>query len=99
MNIYEKIQEAKIMILKAKLKKTGENKFSGFKYFELADILPAIIGICNELKLFTQISFTDEYAELLIVDTEKPEDKLTYYSPMKETELKGCNAIQALRRS
>lgn len=96
MNIYEKMNEAKIHILKAKLKKSGENKFAGFKYFELADILPEIVDICQQLKLHTKVTFTESEAVLTITNAEDPKEILHVTSPMKETELKGCNAIQAL---
>ena len=96
MNIYEKMQIAKLSILKANLKKSGENKFAGFKYYELADIVPTIIQICNDIKLFTSISFSNDYATLEIINAEEPTEKLLYSSPMKELELKSCNQIQAL---
>ena len=96
MNIYEKIQLVKESILNAKIKKSGENKFAGFKYYELADITPTIVELCNKHKLYTGISFTKELALLTIINIEKPDEILTYTSPMEELELKGCNKIQAL---
>lgn len=96
MNIFEKMQKAKELILVANLKKSGVNKFAGFKYYELADILPTIIQICNELKLFTSISFSQEVALLEIINIDEPTEKLQFCSPMKETSIKGCNEIQAL---
>ena len=42
MNIYEKMQKAKVDLQKEDLKKTGENKFSNYKYYELGDFMPAI---------------------------------------------------------
>ena len=77
-------------------KKSGENKFAGFKYYELADITPKIIEVCEELKLHTGITFTNESATLVITNIEKPEEQLIYQSPMRELSLKGCNEIQAL---
>lgn len=96
MNIFDKMNVAKLSILKTNLKKSGENKFAGFKYYELADILPTIIQVCNDLKLFTSISFREDVALLQIVNIEEPTEHLEYLSPMKELQLKGCNAIQAL---
>lgn len=96
MNIFEKVQRAKDNILKANLKKSGKNKFAGYTYYELSDLLPTIIQVCNDLKLFTKVTFTDEYAILQIINIEKPEETLEYTSPMKELSLKGANAIQAL---
>lgn len=60
------------------------------------DLLPTIIQVCEELKLFTKINFTEENAILEIINIEKPEETVIYTSPMKELSLKGANAIQAL---
>lgn len=96
MNIYEKMQEAKVRLQEKKLKKTGINRFSNYQYYELGDFMPAINEICKELKLFTQVTFEKEVAKLTIIDTEKIEDKLEYCSEMVKATLKGCNEIQAL---
>ncbi len=99
MNIYEKIQQVKLKLLEANIKKSGHNKFAGYDYYELADFTPFIIQFCTELKLFTAISFTKEAATLTIINSENPEEKLYYTSPIEELELKGCNRVQALRRN
>ncbi len=96
MNIYEKMQKAKVELQKKDLKKTGENKFSNYKYYELGDFMPAINEICLELKLFTHVNFNKENAILTIINTEKTDEKLEYVSEMVKTTLKGCNEIQAL---
>ena len=96
MSIYKKIQIVKEKILTANLKKTGENKYAGFKYYELADFTPTIIKLCNEVGLFTKISFDNEIATLKIINSDKPEEVEEYTSPMRDLELKGCNKIQAL---
>lgn len=98
MNVFEKIQKIKLSLLGSNIKKSGENKYSGFKYFELADFLPTIIKLCDENKLFTAVSFNNEEATLTIVNCEKPDETVVYTSPMKDLELKGCNSVQALRR-
>ena len=51
MNIYEKMQEARIRLQKLKIKKTGWNEYSKFDYFELGDFLPDIMSIFKTLKL------------------------------------------------
>lgn len=96
MNIYEKMQKAKVELQKKDLKKTGENKFSNYKYYELGDFMPAINEICEKLGLFTQVNFEPEFATLTIINTEKTDEKLEYMSEMVKTTLKGCNEIQAL---
>ena len=37
MNIYEKLQSARVKLQSKKLKKSGKNKHTGFSYFELAE--------------------------------------------------------------
>lgn len=105
MNIYQKIQAVKKELSERELKKSGENKFSGFKYYELGDFLPSIIELCTKYGLFTQITFTEDKGILNIVDcnaevvqegTPSEYRIVQYESPLKELELKGANAIQAL---
>lgn len=96
MNIYEKLNEARIKIADKGLAKTGNNTFSGFKYFELSEILPIVTKVNAELKLFSAFSFLRDTATLEIVNAEKPEEKVTFsfaYSPDGAT-LKACHKIQ-----
>jgi len=95
-NIYQKIQSVKSQILQANLKKSWKNKFAWFDYYELSDIMPAITELCNQVGLFTHITFNNEYATLTIVNIDNPEETVQYHSPMRELELKWCNAIQSL---
>lgn len=96
LNIYQKIQMVKTQILRSNLKKSGKNKFAWFDYYELSDIIPTIIDLCNQYQLFTHITFTNEEAVLSIIDAENPESLVQYKSPMREIELKWCNQIQSL---
>lgn len=108
MNIYEKMQKIKLELSARELKKTGENTYSGFKYYELGDFMPSIIELCEKYQIFTQITFTNEEAILLIIDSDlsnaiKISENNTldyrcikYTSPMRDLELKGANSIQTL---
>ena len=96
LNLFQKLQKARVELQEMNLKKSGQNKFAGFKYFELSDFLPAINVICNNIGLFTAISFTNEYATLRIYDCDDMEKFIEFTSPMKEIEQKGCNSIQSL---
>lgn len=61
-----------------------------------ADFTPTIINLCNEVGLFTKITFNNEEAKLTIINSDKPDQREEYTSPMRTLELKGCNQIQAL---
>jgi hypothetical protein len=93
--VYAKLQKARMMLQAAPLKKSGHNKFAGYQYFELGDFLPTINQIFNELGLCSVVSFTKDYAELRIVDTDNG-GSIVFSSPMAEANLKGCHPIQNL---
>lgn len=96
MNIYEKLQTIKLELLQSNLKKSGRNHFANFAYYELSDILPAIMSTCSKYKVFTKISYTDTLAELTAINAENPEETVTITSPMRDVSLSKCNEIQSL---
>ena len=96
MNIYEKLQNAKVELQEMNIKKSGHNDFSNYDYFELKDFLPEINELFQKIKLCSIVSFNNEYATLEIVNSEKVDEKIVFTSPMKELNLKGANAIQSL---
>lgn len=96
LNLFQKLQQARVELQEMNLKKSGHNKFAGFSYYELGDFLPAINIICNNVGLFTAISFDNEYAILRIYDCEDMDKFVEFKSPMKEIQQKGCNEIQSL---
>lgn len=96
MNVFEKLQIARVELQNTALKKTGKNKYSKYDYFELGDFLPTINIIFAKHKLFSQVSFTDTQATLKVINTEKPEEVIEFTSPMASADLKGCHPIQNL---
>lgn len=95
-NVYEKLQQARVTLQNSKLKKSGKNAYAGFSYFELADFIPTVNNIFNELKLFSNFSIIAGVATLTIINSEKPEESTVFSMPTTELQLKGCTAIQAL---
>ena len=93
MNVFEKLNEARIRFQNANVKKSGKNSYAGYTYYELADILPAINKIAQELKFSCIVNFTPDLATLDFVDCEKNE-KITFTSPMSEASLKGAMEVQ-----
>lgn len=93
MNVFEKLNEARIRFQNAGVKKSGKNSYAGYTYYELADILPAINKIAQELKFTCVVNFTKELATLEFVDCEKNE-KIQFTSPMASASLKGCHEVQ-----
>jgi len=95
LNVYQKLQTARIALGEMKIKESGENKFAGYKYMELGDFLPQINKLCKEHGLCGLVSFGD-VATLTIVNTDKPEETIVFTSPMSSADLKGCHAVQNL---
>lgn len=94
MSVYKKLQEARVKFHSKSLKKTGENKFAKYFYFELGDFLPTIQEVFHEVGLVGVCSFTADVATLRVVDADKPDDVIEFTSPMGSADLKGCHVVQ-----
>jgi hypothetical protein len=87
--------QARVKLQNMEIKKSGLNKFAGYSYFELADFIPPIQSIFNELGLCGIVTFNTEYAQLCITDVEDG-TVVVITSPMAEANLKGAHPIQNL---
>lgn len=95
MKVYINLQRARVELQKMNLKKSGNNTYAGYKYFELADILPAINELQVKHQLFSFVEFTSDLATLTIVSTEDG-STVKFTSPMSTANLKGCHDVQNL---
>jgi hypothetical protein len=96
MSVYKKLMDARIQLQGKAMSKSGNNKFAGYKYFELGDFLPAIQEIFSGLGLCGVVSYGKEDATLTIIDIENPADRIVVGSPMSSAALKGAHEIQNL---
>lgn len=96
MNIYEKLQAMRVALQGMNIKKSGENKFAGYKYYELGDFLPPINQLMKEHGVCSAVSYGAEEATLTLYNIEKPEESIIFFSPMAKAELKGAHPIQNL---
>ena len=96
LNVYGKLAVARGKFLEAPVKKSGVNRFAEYKYFELEDIVPVATSIFANLGLVYVISFDNELATGRLVNVDKPEEEIVFTSPMRDLEVKGMNAVQAL---
>lgn len=95
MPVQKKLMQARILLSSKELKKSGENKFAGYKYFELGDFLPHTMEIFYDLDLSSVVSFSQDMASLTITDHED-NTSICITSPMAEANLKGAHPIQNL---
>lgn len=84
MNLNESIIKIRVELQKSNLKKSGENKYAGFKYFELADFLPRLNELMNEehindvFTIETDINETSVAKLTLIKGEEKQEYRMPF---------------------
>lgn len=95
-NIYQRLINARLDLQKADLKKTGNNKFAGYKYFELGDFLPKVQEIFNSQGLLGVVSYGREEASLTIINIDNPDERIVVGTPMSSAALKGAHEIQNL---
>ena len=96
MNVYQKLNAARAKFHSIELKKSGHNKFAGYKYFELGDFIIPALEIFKEQGLTSIISFGKETADMRIINNDKPEEVIVIESPMSTAALKGCHEVQNL---
>jgi len=96
MNIYEKLQTARVELQKTALKKSGLNKFAGFRYFELGDFIPAVNVLFAKHKMLAAFNIMNDLATLTIVNTEEPKEMIVFSSPFADANIKGTTPVQSL---
>lgn len=96
LNVYQKLQKCRVALQQKALRKSGKNSFAGYSYYELKDFLPAVNELYLEHGLCSIVSFDKEIATLTIVNSDNPEEKIIFTSPMASAQLKGCHEIQCL---
>jgi hypothetical protein len=93
MAVYSKLAAARAKLRGQVLKKSGQNKFAGYQYFELGDFLHPTLEIFDQLGLIGIVSFTKDEASLAIVDMEGG-GEIVITSPFGSAALKGCHEVQ-----
>ena len=99
MNVYQRLQIARLSLQEKKLTKSGKNKFAGYEYFELQDFLPTVQTIFSDTGLCPIYRVASDHATLTIYNAEKPEEQIVFTAPMASAELKGCHPVQNLGAS
>lgn len=69
----KKIGEARNFFSEMNIKKSGQNKYQKFKYFELQDIIPAKNSICDHLNIIDIFNYSSTMATLGIYDLDQPD--------------------------
>ena len=97
-NIYSSLGKIQCELQGIELKKSGFNKFGGFKYYELEDILPTVQQLCFKHHVLLDFTFTKEEGMLNLRMWENPQEVFTSripLPPLKEMNKK-MNIVQSL---
>lgn len=94
MNVYEKLNEARIRFRNSGIKKEGKNTYAEFKYFRLDEIIPIKQDIFKELRLADAITFGNDTATLTIFNVDYPEEFIEFSSQLAPDESLIKNPIQ-----
>lgn len=94
LNLRQKILEARIRFLDAKVKKTGHNEYSKFDYFRLEDIVPAAEKICKDLGICVMFDSPAGSAIMHVYDCDSDE-KFDISMEMKDVKITATNEMQA----
>jgi len=95
MSVYAKLNKARLQFHALPLKKSGHNKFAGYRYFELGDFLVPALQICDSVGISCTISFAGGDATMRIVDIEDG-SSIILNTPMADAATKGQLPIQSL---
>ena len=96
MNIYQKLTAARKMFAEKGVKKSGINRYAGFKYYTLDDIIPVKLDIFNEVGLCDFVQFNDHGAVLRVVNADNVNEHVDFASPVAPDESLISNPIQKL---
>ena len=84
MCILKKIAIIQRNLMSKDIPKSGYNKFAGFNYHELEDLLPPITRECFDQELILLFDFTESEAILKITNWNDAKDFIPYTVPMPE---------------
>lgn len=105
-NVYQRLLAARAKFLESDVQKTGKNMHLSFKYFELNDIVPPATRIFTEVGLVGLVNFTADTATMTIINTDNPEETITFTAPFNQiapivsnTGKQATNEMQALGSS
>jgi urease beta subunit len=96
--VYAKLQKCRVELQNMELKKSGHNKFAGYRYFELGDFLPAVNTLFDIYGIAYSLQFDREMATMFIIDVDTG-SSIKFTCPMEQAILKGCMPVQNLGAS
>lgn len=98
-NVLAKLAELRERLSEMDIRKSGENTFARYRYFELEDFLPLVNHLSNKIGLCGVFNVINGIARLDIYDTFITDSNwasISFEIPFSEAQLKGCHPVQNL---
>jgi hypothetical protein len=104
MNVFEKLQTIRCELQDMNLKKSGravvgKDERGGKvyrEYYELSDFMPQANKLMQKHKAATTLTFGQDLAVLTFINSEAPEERIEFTSPMSTAALGNCHPVQNL---
>lgn len=96
MNVWQKLQAMRCELQDMNLKKTGKNTFAGYDYYDLGDFLPQVNALMLKYGMTSEMNLTLDKMELVLINAEQPEERISFAGPFASASLKGAHDIQNL---
>lgn len=98
MSLNKSIIKIRVELQNTKLKKSGQNKFAGFSYYELSDFLPTLNKLMQDEGVNDIVTIDSDYATLkLIKDKEENIYTIPYTQFMTPTNKNGQPSMQDIQ--
>jgi ERF superfamily len=94
MNIYEKVQNCRVMMQDEGIKKMGKNTFAKYDYYKLSDLNTVMNRALKENRLCTHFQVTEQIAMLTIYNIDNPSEELFFSMPFVDAEMSKVTPIQ-----
>jgi hypothetical protein len=92
MTIFQKIQKIRVDLQEAGLTKSGENKHTKVRYFELGDFIPKVNELLSQNELMSQFSMDKKNAWVHITDGK---EKVTFVVDRVSAVIQSATEIQS----
>lgn len=99
LTLRQKLARIRLEFTNSNIKKSGENKYAGFKYFELCDIVPKALELFAKYDVTFDFSMSDDFVNGALYDNVKNYDPIVFKFPKKgidDPKAMRMNAVQAM---
>lgn len=98
LNLMQKLNKARLEFLNLGIKKGGKNRAIGYMYYELEDIVPAVLPIFDKYGIYHETAFLDDTAYMRVFNADNPDEcPREYMIPMAHMEgNRGMNPAQVM---